>query len=72
MHQHIVGVRQVMERERGLHGAHPALRVLRGIHRLLRLGFEPAGGTPESLAKLEGQERAKWAPLIKAAGLKGD
>ena len=40
--------------------------------RLLGLGFEPAGGTPESLAKLEVQERAKWAPLIKAAGLKGE
>jgi tripartite-type tricarboxylate transporter receptor subunit TctC len=40
--------------------------------RLLQLGFEPAGGTPGSLAKLEVQERAKWAPLIKAAGLKGE
>ena len=40
--------------------------------RLLQLGFEPAGGTPASLAKFEGQERLKWAPLIKAAGLKGD
>src|SRR5258708_5179274 len=40
--------------------------------RLLGLGFEPAGGTRESLAKLEVQERAKWAPLIKAAGLKGE
>ena len=40
--------------------------------RLLQLGFEPAGGTPESLAKLEVQERVKWAPLIKAAGLKGE
>ena len=40
--------------------------------RLLQLGFEPAGGTPKSLAKLEAQERVKWAPLIKAAGLKGD
>jgi tripartite-type tricarboxylate transporter receptor subunit TctC len=40
--------------------------------RLLQLGFEPAGGTPESLAKLEVQERTKWAPLIKAAGLKGE
>jgi tripartite-type tricarboxylate transporter receptor subunit TctC len=40
--------------------------------RLLQLGFEPAGGTPGYLAKFEGQERLKWAPLIKAAGLKGD
>jgi tripartite-type tricarboxylate transporter receptor subunit TctC len=40
--------------------------------RLLQLGFESAGGTPESLATFETQERSKWAPLIKAAGLKGD
>lgn len=40
--------------------------------RLLQLGFEPVGGSPESLAAYEKQERAKWGPLIKAAGLKGD
>ena len=40
--------------------------------RLLLLGFEPAGGTATQLAAFERQERAKWGPLIKAAGLKGD
>jgi tripartite-type tricarboxylate transporter receptor subunit TctC len=40
--------------------------------RLLQIGFEPAGGSPEQLAAYEKQERAKWEPLIKAAGLKGD
>ena len=40
--------------------------------RLMQLGFEPAGGSPEALAAYEKQERAKWGPLIKAAGLKGD
>jgi tripartite-type tricarboxylate transporter receptor subunit TctC len=40
--------------------------------RLLQLGFEPAGGTPAELAAFEKQERSKWGPLIKAAGLKGD
>ena len=40
--------------------------------RLMQLGFEPAGGSPEQLATYEKQERAKWKPLIKAAGLKGD
>jgi tripartite-type tricarboxylate transporter receptor subunit TctC len=40
--------------------------------RLMQLGFEPAGGTPDQLAAYEKAERAKWAPLIKAAGLKGD
>jgi tripartite-type tricarboxylate transporter receptor subunit TctC len=48
------------------------LAQLEARERLLQLGFEPAGGTPEALAKLEAQERVKWAPLIKAAGLKGD
>ena len=40
--------------------------------KLLSLGFEPAGGTPDQLAAIEKTERAKWGPLIKAAGLKGD
>jgi tripartite-type tricarboxylate transporter receptor subunit TctC len=39
--------------------------------RLLQLGFEPAGGSPEALAAYEKQERTKWGPLIKATGLKG-
>ena len=39
--------------------------------RLLELGFEPAGGTPADLARFEKQERLKWGPLIKAAGLQG-
>jgi tripartite-type tricarboxylate transporter receptor subunit TctC len=40
--------------------------------RLMQLGFEPAGGSAEALAAYEKLERAKWGPLIKAAGLKGD
>jgi tripartite-type tricarboxylate transporter receptor subunit TctC len=40
--------------------------------KLLSLGFEPAGGTPDQLAAFEKTERAKWGSLIKAAGLKGD
>jgi tripartite-type tricarboxylate transporter receptor subunit TctC len=40
--------------------------------RLLQIGFEPAGGSPDALAAFENQERGKWGPLIKAAGLKGD
>ena len=39
--------------------------------RLLELGFDPAGGTPADLAKFETQERLKWGPVIKAAGLQG-
>ncbi len=40
--------------------------------RLLQLGIEPVGGSPAQLVALEKAERAKWGPLIKAAGLKGD
>jgi tripartite-type tricarboxylate transporter receptor subunit TctC len=40
--------------------------------RLMQIGFEPTTGTPEQLAAFEKQERAKWGPLIKAAGLKAD
>jgi len=40
--------------------------------RLLSLGFEPVGGPPDVLAAYEKEERAKWGPLIKAAGLKAD
>jgi tripartite-type tricarboxylate transporter receptor subunit TctC len=40
--------------------------------RLLQLGFDVAGGMPEQLAAFEKQERAKWGPVIKAAGLKAN
>jgi tripartite-type tricarboxylate transporter receptor subunit TctC len=40
--------------------------------KLMSLGFEPAGGTPDQLAAFEKTEREKWGALIKAAGLKGD
>ena len=40
--------------------------------RLLELGHEPAGGTPEDLAKFAQSERKKWAPVIKEAGLQVD
>jgi tripartite-type tricarboxylate transporter receptor subunit TctC len=40
--------------------------------RLLQLGLEPVGSSPAALAEFEKKERAKWRPLIKAAGLKGD
>jgi tripartite-type tricarboxylate transporter receptor subunit TctC len=40
--------------------------------RMLQLGVEPAGGTAQQLAQFEHRERAKWGPLIKAAGIKGD
>jgi tripartite-type tricarboxylate transporter receptor subunit TctC len=40
--------------------------------RLLQIGLDPVGGTPASRAEFEKKERAKWGPVIKAAGLKGE
>jgi tripartite-type tricarboxylate transporter receptor subunit TctC len=40
--------------------------------RMLQIGFEPAGGSPEDLRAFADGERAKWGPLIKAAGIKAD
>ena len=40
--------------------------------RLLGLGYEPAGGTPQQLAEFGRAERRKWGPIIKATGIKAD
>ena len=40
--------------------------------KLLDIGFDPAGGSAAQLAAFAQNERRKWAPLIKAAGLKAD
>jgi tripartite-type tricarboxylate transporter receptor subunit TctC len=40
--------------------------------RLLELGHEAAGGTPEQLAAFAAAERRKWGPLVKGVGLKID
>lgn len=40
--------------------------------KLLDLGFEPAGGSPEQLAEFAQVERKKWGPLIEAAGIRAD
>jgi len=40
--------------------------------RLLELGFEPAGGTTASLHDFAKKERQRWAPIIKAAGIRAD
>ena len=40
--------------------------------KLLSLGYEPAGGTPEQLAAFGRAERTKWGPLIAAAGIKAE
>ena len=40
--------------------------------RLLALGFDAGGGTPEQLAEFGRAERRKWGPLISAAGIKAE
>jgi tripartite-type tricarboxylate transporter receptor subunit TctC len=37
---------------------------------LEQLGIEPVGGTPEQAAKFLDEEVAKWAKVIKSAGVK--
>lgn len=38
--------------------------------RLLELGLEPLGSTPEELARREAEETARWAPIVKASGFR--
>ncbi len=40
--------------------------------RLLELGHEPMGGSPDELRSFAASERKKWAPLIVEAGIKPD
>ncbi len=40
--------------------------------KLKDLGFDVGGGTPAQLAEFGRAERAKWGPLIKAAGIKAE
>ena len=45
----------------------PAVR-----ERLSKLGATPVGGSPDEFDKLIAADHAKWGPVIKAAGIKGD
>ena len=40
--------------------------------RLLELGYEPGGGSPDYLAKFTTSEQKKWGPIIQRAGIKFD
>ena len=40
--------------------------------RFMRLGLEPTGGTPADLAARMVQDTARWAPIVKASGFRGD
>jgi tripartite-type tricarboxylate transporter receptor subunit TctC len=47
--------------------ATPAMR-----DRMIALGYEPVGGTPEAFGKFIQSELAKWAPVVKAANVRID
>jgi tripartite-type tricarboxylate transporter receptor subunit TctC len=40
--------------------------------RLTKLGLEPAGGSPADLSARMAQDTARWAPIVKASGFRGD
>jgi tripartite-type tricarboxylate transporter receptor subunit TctC len=40
--------------------------------RLTRMGVEVQGSTPAQLAQLMAADSAKWGPVIKASGFKGE
>lgn len=47
--------------------ATPAMR-----DRMIGLGYEPVGGTPDAFARFIQSELAKWAPVVKAANVRID
>lgn len=49
-----------------------AIRSTDVTERLLKLGFEPVGSTPEQLARRMAEDRAKWAPIVQASGFSVD
>jgi hypothetical protein len=49
-----------------------ALRVPRVREQLVRQGFEPTGTTPGELAAISAADAARWAPVIRAAGFRGE
>lgn len=40
--------------------------------RLLALGLEPVGGTPQELERRMAEDTAKWGPAVKASGFRAD
>jgi tripartite-type tricarboxylate transporter receptor subunit TctC len=39
---------------------------------LVRVGFEPTGGSPQDFAKLIAEQLQKWAPIVKSSGFQMD
>ncbi|TMH33691.1 MAG: hypothetical protein E6H66_11735 [Betaproteobacteria bacterium] len=49
-----------------------ALRSPEVRERLIDLGLEPTGTTPEELTAIMAADTARWAPVIKASGFSAD
>ncbi|MEP7058347.1 MAG: Bug family tripartite tricarboxylate transporter substrate binding protein [Caldimonas sp.] len=49
-----------------------ALAVPELRERFMKLGLEPTGGTPADLSARMAQDSARWAPVVKASGFRGD
>ncbi|MEW5863264.1 MAG: Bug family tripartite tricarboxylate transporter substrate binding protein [Pseudomonadota bacterium] len=56
----------VIERLAAALGA--AIRSPEVAGRLTQLGLEPVGGGPDALARRTAEDRARWAPIVKASG----
>lgn len=48
------------------------LRTPDGRARLLEMGAEPTGGSPQEFRQLVLSERARWEPVARAANIKVD
>ena len=49
-----------------------AIKAPEVTERLLALGLEPVGSTPDELARREAEETARWSPIVKASGFRAD
>ena len=49
-----------------------AIRAPDVTERLLKIGFEPVGSSAEELARRMAEDRARWAPIVKASGFSVD
>jgi hypothetical protein len=49
-----------------------AIRTPEVTERLYKIGFEPVGSSADELAKRMAEDRARWAPIVKASGFSVD
>jgi tripartite-type tricarboxylate transporter receptor subunit TctC len=50
----------------------PAIKSPYVSARLLALGLEPVGSTPDELGSRVAEDAARWAPIVKASGFHAD